>query len=222
MMFKNRIDAGKKLAKDLKKEAGPNVQILALARGGVPVAAQVAEGLKAPLEVLLVRKIGTLFNAELGIGALCEDAEPYFDEQLIRFLDLEAEKFDEVVRRQREEIKRQKKVFRKGRALPSLKNKEVILVDDGLATGSTMTAAIQYVANHEAKKIIVALPVAATQACQELRRRVSEVRVLNERSDLRAVGRWYEAFEQVEDEEVLRYLEQARHPEQSAPHQHPP
>lgn len=210
MHFQNRQQAGRLLADRLEKFVADKPLLLALPRGGVPVAAEIARILNLPLEVLIVRKIGSPYNSELAVGAVCEGAEPVFNDYLLSQLGLTPDDLDLTVKQERREIERQLKVFRHNRNLPKLAKRTVIVVDDGLATGATMFAAIHCLKKKGSKKIVIASPVAARTMAQSLRKKVSEVIVIEEHADLWSVGRWYDDFTQVSDDEVSALLSPAQ------------
>lgn len=206
MIFRNRKHAGELLAQMLQKYKEKNAVVLALPRGGVPVAAEVAKYLEAPLDVLIVRKIGAPYQPELAVGAICEDGEPIWNDSTLYRLGLEPDDLGAIVGIEREKVKKQIQLFRQSKNLSSIALKTVIIIDDGLATGATMLAAIKYVKKISAVKVVVALPVAAKNSATKLRSKVSEVVIVNETQDLFSVGQWYEDFSQVTNAEVVSLL----------------
>lgn len=210
MIFYDRKHAGSLLAKKLKKYKSESVVILALPRGGVPVAAEVAAELGLKLDVLIVRKIGAPFQPELAVGAICEEEDPVWNVSILEQLRLMPDELENGVQNEKAKVQRQIREFRQSNKLPSLYQKTVIIVDDGLATGTTMAAAIQYLKKKEAGKIVVAIPVAAESSAASLRLDVDEVIVLEEREDLNSIGQWYMDFSQVSDKEVIELLERTR------------
>jgi predicted phosphoribosyltransferase len=212
MVFKNREQAGKMLALRLKKYKGTECALLALPRGGVPVAAEIATVLKVPVQVLLVRKIGAPFEPEVALGAICEDAEPFWNQDLLERIGLTALDLQPVVKKERAKIRSQREKFRP-RSLtstaPNVAGQTAIVVDDGLATGATMMAAVQYLEGKGAKAIVVAVPVAPETTLQKLRDRGVETVSLESPRDLISVGQWYGDFSQVSDSEVVSLLEQS-------------
>lgn len=212
MIFHDRKYAGKKLAEKLEKYKQSNAIILALPRGGVPVAAEIATVLKSPLEVLIVRKIGAPFYSELAVGAICEEEEPIWNQAILYQLGLATNDLSRIVTAEREKIKNQIKIFRKSQKLSSISKKTVIIVDDGLATGATMSAAVKFLKKKGAAKIVIAVPVAAKRSSAKLRNKVDEVVALEEREDLISVGQWYKDFTQVTDQEVVELLEKHLEP----------
>lgn len=210
MTYLNRKHAGQLLAEKLLKYKNSNPQILALPRGGVPVASEIATALRAPMDVLIVRKIGAPYQPELAVGALCEDEAPIWNPSILSRMGLEPDDMHKIVKKESDKIKKQIQLFREGRELTAFEKKTVIVVDDGLATGSTMLAAVNYLKKKGVTEIIVAAPIAADTSCEKLRAEVAGVVVLDEREDLRSVGEWYIDFTQVSDEQVVALLEESR------------
>ncbi len=211
MLFKDRAEAGQRLAKELERYRGQDAVVLALPRGGVVIGYEVARALDLPLDVLIVRKIGAPGNPEWGIGAIAENGNVQLDERIIQALGIPRYYLDEEIRRQREEIERRRRLYRDGGHLPDLENKIAIIVDDGVATGYTMFAALRAVRADRPNKIVVAVPVATVEAARDLRKEVDELVVLATPEPFLAVSRFYWDFEQVSDQEVKEYLEKAKH-----------
>jgi putative phosphoribosyl transferase len=209
-MFADRRAAGQLLAQALLHHAGVNAIVLGLPRGGVPVADEVARVLGGSLDVWVVRKLGAPFQPELGMGAIAEGPAVILDRSTVRLLGVSSVQLLGVARREMEEVRRRVERFRSGRPLPELRDRIVILVDDGIATGGTMRAAIRAVRRRHPARIVVAAPVAAPDIVAALRREVDEVVCLHQPEDLYAIGLWYEDFRQVHDEEVVRILERSR------------
>jgi erythromycin esterase-like protein/predicted phosphoribosyltransferase/dienelactone hydrolase len=207
MIFHDRRHAGRLLAQRLQKYKKKNTFVLALPRGGVPIAAEIATALGAPLDVLIVRKIGAPFQSELAVGAICEEGEPIWNDPILYKLGLEPDDLGRTVDIERKKVKNQIKLFRASRKLPSVAGKAVIIVDDGLATGATMSAAIKYLKSKGTVKIVVAVPVAAANTASKLRTKVDEIAAIEVREDLMSVGQWYEDFSQVTDDEVVALLQ---------------
>ncbi|MFG2073397.1 phosphoribosyltransferase [Nonomuraea maritima] len=203
-LFADRAEAGELLAERLLDVHDP--VILALPRGGVEVAVPIARRLDAVVEVLVTRKIGYPPAPELGVGAIAEGGEPVFDMALLHRLGLTPESVAEVVRRERHELARRVRVYRGDRPLPPLEGREVIVVDDGLATGNTARAAVRAVRRAGPAKVTLAVPVGARGTVRSLQKEADEVVVLKTPLDFRAVGQWYAYFDQLADDDVLRLL----------------
>lgn len=211
MFFKNRAEAGKKLAEKLKKfKKDKNLIVLGLPRGGVPVAATIARTLKAPLEVIICRKIGAPGNEEFAIGAISESNGKFLNHKLITTLGVNTKYIECTIKKEHEKIRTYQEAFRSRKPLPNLKQKIVILVDDGAATGMTLKAAIDAVQKNHAEKIILALPVAPPDTAHELKNLVDECIILETPVMFQAVGQFYENFQQVETNEVQSLLK--KHP----------
>lgn len=207
--FSDRKDAGRQLAASLREFAGqPDLLILALPRGGVPVAFEVARELGAPLDLCLVRKLGVPGQEELAFGALASGGIRFLNEGIIRALGLTSPEIEAVVARETAELARREKLYRGSRTPPTIADRPVIIVDDGLATGATMHAAVRKVLAGHPERIIVAVPVAARETCREFNRLdpLISCRCLRTPDDFQSVGLWYEDFSQTTDEEVRRLL----------------
>ncbi len=202
MIFKDRQEAGKKLAEKLLKYKDENPIVLSLPRGGVPVGHEIAEKLKCPSDVFIVRKLGVPFQPELGMGAIAENGVYILNERLVQNLQISESQIQEVLTKELAELKRRVNFYRGGNLIQNLKNKTVILVDDGLATGISARAAIKGLRELQAKKIILAVPVGAAESVEDLKLMVDELICLYCPDDFSAVGEWYEDFTQVSDEEV--------------------
>jgi len=208
--FLNRSDAGRRLAARLTAYAQrPDVTVLGLPRGGVPVAAEIATALAAPLDVCVVRKLGVPNQPELAMGAIAEGGAQVRHWDLIRQLDLLPGEFDAVAARELAELDHRVLMFRGGRPPKPLSNRIVILVDDGLATGATMEAAIASVRSQDPAKVIVAVPVGAVDTCRRLRHVADEVICLESPDPFFAVGQWYQDFAQTTDDEVRNLLQRS-------------
>lgn len=207
MPFRNRVNAARQLAAALAGYAGrSDVIVLALPRGGVPVAFEVARALGAPLDVFLVRKIGVPGHLELAMGAIAEGGVRVLNQALIGDLGIPPTAVDQVIARERLELERRDRLYREGRSLPALKGQTVILVDDGLATGATMEAAVRALRQMTDGSIVVAAPVGAPDTCQRLREIADAVVCVATPARFDAVGLWYEDFSQTTDEEVRSLL----------------
>jgi putative phosphoribosyl transferase len=205
--FRDRREAGRALAERLRSYAGrDDLVVLALPRGGVPVALEVASALGAPLDIFLVRKLGLPGHEELAFGAIASGGLLVLDRDLIQQVGLSSAAIERVIAREAAELERRERAYRGDRPPPDLRGRTVILVDDGLATGSTMTAAAAAVAQQDPTRVIVAVPVAAADTCEMLRREADEVICLMTPSPFHAVGIWYDDFRPVRDDEVRRLL----------------
>ncbi len=209
MIFANRCDAGRRLVAALAGYREADTTVLALPRGGVPVAFEVAHGLGAPLDVLVVRKLGAPGQPELAIGAVTTDVV-VLDQEVIGLLGVPVEYVEAAVKRERDEVTRRAELFRGDRPGLDVRDRTVILVDDGIATGSTMRAAVDAVRKLGAKRVVVATPVAAPQAIEKLRLQADAVVCLEEPYGFTAVGIYYEDFTQTTDEEVCRLLKRGQ------------
>jgi len=207
MLFKDRRDAGQQLAARLAfLKDQPSVIVLGIPRGGVVVAAEIARALHAPLDVFLAHKLGAPFNPELAIGALTSTGEVLLDELLVAELRLSPREIAREVERQRKEIGRRLDVFRKDRAPLDLKDRTVVIVDDGIATGSTMLAALRALRQQKPARLILAIPVGPPETIQRLAGECDQVVVLDTPEPFWAVGRFYMQFGQTSDEEVIELL----------------
>jgi predicted phosphoribosyltransferase len=213
MQFRDRSQAGRKLAEVLRTQqeegALPDPVVLALPRGGVAVAAEVAQVLGAPLDVLVVRKIGAPFQEEFGVGAIAGDHDALFDEDALARLGLSRSVLAPVVERERAELRRRERRYRQGRPAPELRGRTVILVDDGLATGVTARAALRAVRRQAPGRVVLAVPVGSPEAVALLRAEADDVICLHTPASFMAVGLWYEDFEQLSDDDVLEALHAA-------------
>ena len=206
MILKDRHEAGVLLAKKLSSYSGKGGIVLGLARGGVVIARAVADTLKLPLDVLVVKKISAPGEAELAIGALAPDDVHHIDWRFAERLGVDEKYIKEAISRQSSAIREKTLLYRKGRKLYRFKEKIVILVDDGAATGATIEAAIKWLKKKHASKIIVALPVAPKELLQKISPEVDGLVVLETPHDFRAVGEFYQTFEQLTDKEVIELL----------------
>jgi predicted phosphoribosyltransferase len=207
MRFRDRADAGRQLAASLVEYADrPDVVVLALPRGGVPVAHEVATRLKTPLDIFLVRKLGVPGHPELAMGAIAAGGGEVVSHDLVADLGIPATTVQEVAVRERLELERRDRLFRGGRPPLAVRGHTVILIDDGLATGSTMEAAIIALRGMEPSALVVAVPVGAREACDRLRRLADRLVCLDTPVPFSAVGQWYDDFSQTTDEDVARLL----------------
>jgi len=211
MLFVNRRHAGSVLAGLLKHYAEQHdVLVLALPRGGVPVGFEVAQALNAPLDVFVVRKLGVPGQEELAMGAIATGGVRVLNDDIVGYLGLSEEVIDRVVAREKKELERRERIYRGDNAAPLVRGRTLILIDDGLATGSTMRAAVAALHKQQPSRIVVAVPVASPEACEELRSEVNETICAATPRPFQGVGRWYQDFSQTSDEEVHELLAQAR------------
>lgn len=207
MRFSNREDAGRQLADLVEGQVGPGAIVLALPRGGVPVAAEVAQRLQAPLDVLLVRKLGVPGHEELAMGAIASGGVRVFNEDLLAQLGIDPAEMEQVRQAEQQELQRRERLYRGDRPLPELEGREVVLVDDGLATGASMRAALMALRQYRPRRIIVAVPVAPPETVAELEGEVDQVVCLLAPEVFYGVGAWYDDFTQTTDEEVRALLQ---------------
>lgn len=216
--YQNRIHAGRLLAEKLKKYAGqPDLLVLALPRGGVPVAAEVAKSLHAPLDVLVVRKLGAPGYEELAMGAIAAGGVCVLNRHVIENWNVPAGAVDKAIERETRELERRERLYRPARPPLSVRHQTVLLVDDGIATGSTMRAAIGLLKQMHARRVVVTVPVASRESYLELRGLADEFIALATPLDFAAVGQFYGDFGQTSDEEVRALLEEnaVAHPAKS-------
>lgn len=207
-LFRDRVDAGQRLARRLESYRHASPVVFAIPRGGVPVGAEIARSLDAELDVVVARKLGAPFHAELAIGAVTADGERFLSQDIISQLRVDDAYLEQITKEQGEEARRREQRFRGGRPPVDVKGRTALLVDDGLATGATMRAAARSLRKREPGRLVVAVPVGSREACAALRKDADEVVCLAEPDPFYAIGLYYEHFEQVEDAEVLRLLEQ--------------
>jgi predicted phosphoribosyltransferase len=206
----DRYEAGKVLAEHLKSyRDNPEAIVLALPRGGVPVAFEIAQALSLPLDIFLVRKLGVPTHKELAMGAIASGNIVVFNESILQQLQIPTHLIDNTIHLEQQELKRREQYYRGNRPALNLTGKIIILVDDGIATGATMRAAIKAIQLQNPKKIIVAVPVAAASTYEELEPLVDKMICPSKPEDLYAVGMWYEQFNQTDDEEVIELLSQS-------------
>jgi len=207
--FRDRHDAGRRLAAELLAHRGDDPVVIGLPRGGVPVAEEVAAALDAPLEVLAVRKLGAPHNPEYGIGAVAEGGVRVFDSEALAVLGISGGALDSIVSRETEELRRRVAAYRGERPLIDLRGRTAIVVDDGVATGVTDTAALRAVRRLRPRRLVLAVPVCAPDSALRLRQEADEVVCLSEPPLLYGVGQWYRDFSQVSDAEVIAALDAA-------------
>lgn len=209
-IFRNRTEAGELLAAQLIQYAKhPDGLVLALPRGGVPVAAEIARKLELPLELCLVRKLGLPAQPELAIGAIALDGIMVLNEPVIQQFQVSQQTLLQVAEAERQELERRRQLYQADRALLSLTGRLIILVDDGIATSATLRAAIAFISRQRTQSITVTAPVAPPETCELLQKLVDEVICLIMPDPLDSIGRWYEDFSQTSDQEVCRLLAEA-------------
>ena len=212
-LYRDRADAGRQLAERLATYANKdNVLVLGLPRGGVPVGFEIATAINAPLDVLTVRKLGTPGQPELAMGAIASGGVRVMNEDVLRLCGITEEEIEAVAQRELTELKRREQAFRGDRKSLEITGKVVILVDDGVATGATMRAAVAALRQLHPDRIVVAVPHGAAETCEQLRREADEVVCLATPWPYMSVGSWYEIFTQVSDFEVANLLETADEP----------
>ena len=210
--FRDRIQAGQELAKALAEYANrPDVVVLALPRGGVPVAYEVARALGAPLDVFVVRKLGLPIHPEMAMGAIASGGVRVLDPEVVRRFGVSKAELAAVTEAERRELARREQLYRESRPFPDVRGKTVILVDDGLATGATMAAAAAALRTQDPAKLIVAVPVSSPETCDAFRDLVDDIVCAVTPEPFYAVGLWYEDFSQTTDEEVHDLLDRAAH-----------
>jgi putative phosphoribosyl transferase len=208
--FIDRRVAGRVLASRLAKYAGrDDVVVLALPRGGVPVAYEVASALGVPMDVFLVRKLGTPGHRELAMGAIASGGVRVLNQDVVRWYGISASEIERVAQDEQAELERRERAYRGDRPAPDLTNKILVLIDDGLATGSTMRAAAQAVRAHRPARVVIAVPVGAPQTCAELATVADEVLCARMPEPFSAVGQWYLNFDQTDDDEVRELLQKS-------------
>lgn len=210
LRFSDRNDGGRRLAEKLRSYAiDASAIVLGLPRGGVVTAWEVAEALDLPLDVMIVRKLGTPGQPELAMGAIASGGIHVLNDDVVRALQIPQSKIDEVAKREEVELARREKLFRGDRPPLALGGRTVIVVDDGIATGSTMLAAIRCIRAQKPSRIVMAVPVAPPSTCERLRAEVDDVVCLSMPEFFSAVGEWYDDFAQVEDSEVVELMRKA-------------
>lgn len=206
MIFKNRSEAGILLSKKLSKFRGSNAIVLGIPRGGVVLAYEIAKRLKLPLNIIMVRKISHPLSPEFGLGAIAEGNVQVFDKKTMKSFSISEKDLKGVLKEEKKELSRRIKVYRKSKHYPKLRGMNVILVDDGLATGVTAKAAIKAVRKDKPSRVIFATPVCSEDVCREIEVLVDNFICLDRVYELSAISLWYEEFYPVEDEEVIDLL----------------
>ena len=215
--FSDRVEAGKRLTSAMRDFAGKNGIVLAIPRGGVVVGYEIAKALNLPLDVIIPRKIGAPANPELAIGAMTEDGTIILDDNLITYLGVQRDYIKAESERQKHEIERRLKLYRQNEPYPSLKGLDVVIVDDGIATGSTMKAALASVKNRGASTVTVAVPVGPPSTIKELKKQAARVVCLYTPEYFQAIGQFYTDFNQTTDEEVIQLLKRNKQKSREKP-----
>ena len=208
-LFVDRVDAGRRLAEKLTKHRGQNVLVLGIPRGGVPVAAEVAKALGGELDVIVARKLRAPGSPELAIGAVTANGGRYLNDRIIYEIGVSNDYIERITASEMEEAHRRESKFREGRRPPEIEGRTVIVVDDGLATGATMRAAVRSVRQARPTRVIVAVPVGARESCEALAEEADEVVCPHRPEMFFAIGGFYQNFEPTDDEEVRRLLSEA-------------
>jgi putative phosphoribosyl transferase len=209
VIFVDRQEAGRRLAEALADLKGENVVVLGIPRGGVVVAAEVARAYGWPLDTVIPRKIRAPGNPELGLGAIAPGVR-VLDQRMLDVLGVSEQYLEREIAEEEREIERRSEAYRRGRPAVDVKDKVVVVVDDGIATGGTATAAVRWAKAHGARKVILAVPVAPAEGVLNLSREADEVVCLETPEPFYAVGQWYQEFPQTSDEEVVQILDDAR------------
>jgi predicted phosphoribosyltransferase len=218
MVFRNRTDAGRALARRLRPYANrPDVLILALPRGGVPVAYEVAQALHVPLDVFLVRKLGVPGQEELAMGAIASGGVRVLNDEVVNALQIPDEIIQSVAETEWRELERRERAYRDDRPWPDIRGRTIVLIDDGLATGTTMRAAIAALRQQGPARIVVAVPVASASTCEEFSELAEDVVCVQTPEPFYAVGAWYDDFTQTSDAEVHALLDDAAREHPAAP-----
>jgi putative phosphoribosyl transferase len=209
--FRDRVEAGQLLGTEVARRLGErnDILVLGLPRGGVPVAYRVAQALEAPMDVFIVRKLGVPGHEELAMGAIASGGVRVLNRDVLAYAAISQKAIDAVVAREEQELRRREQSYRGARGPLDVRGKTVVIVDDGLATGSTMRAAVAALRKMEPRIIVVAVPVAASQTCEEVTREVDEMICLRTPEPFEAVGLWYDDFSQTTDSEVHDLLDRA-------------
>jgi putative phosphoribosyl transferase len=211
-LFHDRTEAGQVLADLLREYAGrKDVLILALPRGGVPVAFEVAQALDAPLDIFVVRKLGLPSNEELAMGALASGNIRVLNDEVVQSFGISERTIETVAEKEQVELERRERLYRGDSGLPSIRGKTILLVDDGVATGSTMRAAVAAIRRQHPAQIIVAVPVAPPSTCDTLRTEADQVVCVATPEPFYAVGQWYRVFDQTTDRQVRELYERSKH-----------
>ncbi len=217
-VYRDRTSAGRSLARRLSEYAGrSDVVVLALPRGGVPVASEVARALGAPLDVFVVRKLGVPGHEELAMGAIAQGGDCVINQEVVRRHHIPLNEIDAVIEGEQAELRRRERAYRNGRVALDVRGKTLIVVDDGLATGATMRAAVVSLKRRAPAGIVVAVPTASATACESFREFADHCICDNTPEPFRSVGEWYEDFRQTTDEEVRELLQRSEDPADRSP-----
>jgi predicted phosphoribosyltransferase len=218
MRFRDRRDAGRRLGSVLRDKVGQNVLVLGLARGGVPVAYEVARALGAPLDVLVVRKLGAPAQKELAMGAIGPGGARVINDEVVRLLHVPQSDIDQIAAAAQDELERKERAYRRGRAARDVRGQHVLVVDDGLATGSTVRAAVASLRGSGAERITVAVPTGSPDTCDAVRKEADDVVCLTAPEAFFAVGQFYEDFSTTTDDDVCELLGRPADDGQAAAH----
>ena len=209
-MFRDRIEAGERLAEVLSDYRGERVAVIAIPRGGVEVGYAIAEEFDSPLEVTVPRKIGSPMDPELAVGAVAEDGTIYVEEDVVRMLGVREDWIRVEAERELQEVRRRLELYRGGKPLPELREYVVLLVDDGIATGATIIATARFLRKLHPRRLVIAAPVAPPEALPRLSREADDVRCVETPTPFFAIGQFYRDFSQLDDSRVIEYLSRAR------------
>jgi len=209
-MFRNRLEAGEKLAEVLSDYRGERVAVIAIPRGGVEVGYAIAERFDSPLEVTVPRKIGSPMDPELAVGAVAEDGTIYVEEDVVRMLGVREDWIRVEAERELQEVRRRLELYRGGKPLPELREYVVLLVDDGIATGATIIATARFLRKLNPRRLVIAAPVAPPEVLPKLSREADDVRCVETPTPFFAIGQFYQDFSQLDDSKVIEYLSKVR------------
>jgi len=210
MMFRDRLEAGEKLAEVLSDYRGERVAVIAIPRGGVEVGYVIAERFDSPLEVTVPRKIGSPMDPELAVGAVAEDGTIYVEEDVVKMLGVREDWIRVEAERELQEVRRRLELYRGGKPLPGLREYVVLLVDDGIATGATIIATARFLRKLNPRRLVIAAPVAPPEVLPKLSREADDVRCVETPTPFFAIGQFYQDFSQLDDSKVIEYLSRVR------------
>ena len=209
-MFRDRLEAGERLAEVLSDYRGEQVAVIAIPRGGVEVGYVIAERFDSPLEVTVPRKIGSPMDPELAVGAVAEDGTIYVEEDVVRMLGVREDWIRVEAERELQEVRRRLELYRGGKPLPELREYVVLLVDDGIATGATIIATARFLRKLNPRRLVIAAPVAPPEVLPKLSREADDVRCVETPTPFFAIGQFYQDFSQLDDSKVIEYLSRVR------------